>query len=767
VKLDPTIRLQIQGRGISITQNIYTGFDTEYKQLTETTNKLISVQLAVTSRILLKLPIYTEFTFSTFNTKTGEIFSEMPFHANTFNLQLYTGSISVLINEIRQTKFKNKDKSIKDLITVLEKYDIPSVIKSNYKIFCFPHSSIKTYIYYSKQNKDSDYSLEDLLKHSTQSSLPLLNTQTKTILKFLECIHNGEATDETETVLNIRLKQNVIETPNNSLEIIDVSNLKTTNQQIENLIEKDKNTDKKVTISSKLEPLKVDVCKLDELKQDSSKTNLKSITRTYNKTLSNEPISVSKYRFNYIIGHLTQADLSMLSDFKEFKENLDLVNNSLITLGKGFDYKGYKVIIRDTMLLSPASRKSLAALGELYNYPKLYLSKDEISNMDILLLTNKPKFDEYALRDAVITLLHALSMEHFALTINEHIIPLTVSSLGQKYVKHYWNKFSFYKGYQLNPLYNIGEVSESVTPKGLSSSSTIGLKIPFYIANYKGGRNESFMYGCDSNTLWYDYDLISAYTTALSLIGDPDYKNCKTITLEKLTSFSDEEIIKSFTIIQTSFKFPPSVKYPSIPCYIDESSTVYPLEGHCVLTGAEYILARNQGCVFNITEIFHIPFIPDQQPFFDIIKDIQEKRRENPKGSFLNLLYKEIGNSIYGSIVRGISNVKRYDAKTDSMKRTSATELSNPIIASWTTAFIRSVIGECLQNIDELSGKIVSVTTDGFITDIENLEERINHLGKQNLLKNPLLKMYSAIRETLSGESLSLEGKHQGRGMIS
>ena len=35
------------------------------------------------------------------------------------------------------------------------------------------------------------------------------------------------------------------------------------------------------------------------------------------------------------------------------------------------------------------------------------------------------------------------------------------------------------------------------------------------------------------------------------------------------------------------------------------------------------------------------------------------------------------------------------------MLRVSATELSNPVLAPWTTAFIRSVIGECLHNISQ------------------------------------------------------------------
>jgi hypothetical protein len=66
-----------------------------------------------------------------------------------------------------------------------------------------------------------------------------------------------------------------------------------------------------------------------------------------------------------------------------------------------------------------------------------------------------------------------------------------------------------------------------------------------------------------------------------------------------------------------------------------------------------------------------------------------------------------------------MSNKKSFDALTGKSIRVSGTALSNPILAFWTNAFIRSVIGECLHNIQTLGGKVVSVTTDCFITDLK------------------------------------------------
>lgn len=38
---------------------------------------------------------------------------------------------------------------------------------------------------------------------------------------------------------------------------------------------------------------------------------------------------------------------------------------------------------------------------------------------------------------------------------------------------------------------------------------------------------------------------------------------------------------------------------------------------------------------------------------------------------------------------------------------------------------IRSTIGEVMHVVEELGGRILSVTTDGFVTDLDDLENRV------------------------------------------
>jgi len=92
--------------------------------------------------------------------------------------------------------------------------------------------------------------------------------------------------------------------------------------------------------------------------------------------------------------------------------------------------------------------------------------------------------------------------------------------------------------------------------------------------------------------------------------------------------------------------------------------------------------------------------------------------------------------------------------------------LTNPIIALWTIAYIRSLIGEYLNNIQKLSGLVVSVTTDRFITNLENLEDFIiSNIKYQN--SNYLLTKYRTLKEDLSNNKTSLELKNISSVIIS
>jgi hypothetical protein len=77
-----------------------------------------------------------------------------------------------------------------------------------------------------------------------------------------------------------------------------------------------------------------------------------------------------------------------------------------------------------------------------------------------------------------------------------------------------------------------------------------------------------------------------------------------------------------------------------------------------------------------------------------------------------------------------------------------------------------------LYEIDKMGGRVISVTTDGFVTDIDNLESKLSNID------GSLMRLFREARLFLTEEGKDkdkdkkvddsvLELKHSGRGIIS
>lgn len=113
----------------------------------------------------------------------------------------------------------------------------------------------------------------------------------------------------------------------------------------------------------------------------------------------------------------------------------------------------------------------------------------------------------------------------------------------------------------------------------------------------------------------------------MAMLGDPNYELARRLSPSEIKDMSDNELLYSYTTIEVEkFRFPSSVTYPSIPCYSDEVTTVYPLTGKGLLTGAEYIAARNQGCNFELAGGTLIPFkLKTENAFVDVSNNTYEE----------------------------------------------------------------------------------------------------------------------------------------------
>jgi len=261
--------------------------------------------------------------------------------------------------------------------------------------------------------------------------------------------------------------------------------------------------------------------------------------------------------------------------------------------------------------------------------------------------------------------------------------------------------------------------------------------------------------------------LTSCYTTVMSILGTPCYEKVRILSSVELNKMDYKNLIFSYLSIEVEFSFPYNTKYPCIPTRVDDDVDIYPLKGVSVITGAEYLLAKAMNCRMIVKDCVYVPFefgrtdvskkksIKEllecyKTPFRNIVSGLQKMRRGYAKKTFYNLMYKEIGNSIYGQIAMGLSGKNKYDISSKSYKKIQGDFLANPLLASYITGFTRALIGECLHNISILKGDVVSVTTDGFICNIENLEDKI--LESPKTIKT-LLSLYRDLRVILTKES--------------
>lgn len=472
----------------------------------------------------------------------------------------------------------------------------------------------------------------------------------------------------------------------------------------------------------------------------------------------------------YLVGHFTRADIPSFSDFQSLTQMMSSVRNTFLSIDGHIAVEipcvdgsviPLKVLLRDTMLLTPAASKGLKALGELVGQSKIVLDPDPVKdqfykeNMDLLLAENPDLFDRYALNDAVICVRYAdrlIKQSHSLL--GKPKLPATLTSIGVDLLWKAWEHSG--KSYPLEIL-GKEQVWERQFNKRLGYFETrkrvvdlqeVAWHVQLATECYHGGRNEQFWFGPAFEDDWTDYDLSSAYPTAMGLIRKPDWKRAFVTT--RISDFQPDVL----GIANVEFEFPEHVRFPTLPVRTD-NGLVFPRKGVSDCASPEIALAHALGAKLKIRHGVVVPFGTDEAVFGDFIADCIRKRSSFPKGSLENLFWKELSNASYGKTAQGLREKRVFDLRDRTTKPLPPSKITNPYFAAFITSFVRAVLGEIMNGLPQ-SCCVFSCTTDGFLTNATQSDMNDASQGQ-------LVALYRKSRQMLTGDPTVLEVKHRVR----
>ena len=257
------------------------------------------------------------------------------------------------------------------------------------------------------------------------------------------------------------------------------------------------------------------------------------------------------------------------------------------------------------MLMAPTGKQRLADVGTLVGVDKLSMSEDEISNMNSVLENDPEKFELYAMRDAEICVKYAETILEVMEEISEErLLPSTVGSIGVSHLLRAWER---------NGRDRLGILGKEVVREGRwqrrrqqywMSNNEVSvamrhLKEDFATECYHGGRNEQYFFGIGKESVWTDYDLCGAYTTAMSLIEMPLWEK-----LYSTKSLNDLTNLKSMGYAYVDFEFPRETRFPCLPIR-SNGGLIFPLRGSSFCSSPELFLAQKMGAKLNLS-LIHI-----------------------------------------------------------------------------------------------------------------------------------------------------------------
>jgi len=490
-----------------------------------------------------------------------------------------------------------------------------------------------------------------------------------------------------------------------------------------------------------------------------------------------------------LVSHFSRADMPMLEDFPALVPKLESVRNVFVTMqpicleysfARGPSVK-LDVSVSDTFLLTAAGAKKLSDLGDVVGVPKVVLSPDPNvektlkKRMDVVLAETPELFERYALADAQICVRYFEQLRGICEeAIGESDVPLTLSGIGVKRLLYKWDSDPTIDTLDVLGKESVSQVAYNrragryFTQKIERDLELVSLHYQLAVEAYHGGRGEQFWFGPAPaptptptaedlapewfikakgfDGRWTDFDLSSAYPTAMSLIGAPDWRAMR--VTQNVADFTPVAL----GVALVDFVFPASVRYPCLPVRTD-NGLVFPLTGRSYCTAPEISAAVALGAAVTIVHGVIVPSRPDAGfPFRNYIEDCIGERTKHPKGSLKNLFWKELTNSTYGKLAQGLRTKRAFSLKSLDMVPLKPSRVTNPYFAAFVTGYVRALLAEIMNGLP--AGVIVfSCTTDGLLSTATADEMAGATLG-------PLASSYRNARIALTGNDDVVEIKH-------
>lgn len=467
-------------------------------------------------------------------------------------------------------------------------------------------------------------------------------------------------------------------------------------------------------------------------------------------------------------------------------------------------YYPVKVTVRDTKALAPAGFGSLDALGELVDQPKVKVSLAEKTDMASFSRADTARWLEYGAGDPLVCL------EYCTAFFGEgRKVPHTLASAAARVVKETvvgyleLGSANMSVNEEFKAVY-VGErpldVKLELTEDGMGFRTIKGWTaldgdaevFQNACANaYRGGLNACSEVGF-LGTHTRDFDLNGAYLAGAALVRDVDFLHddgvvAQTIT-KRLLTLDDVPQWQTPFVGFVCWQFPDDVKFPTLPTTVGDS-TVYvrsaltrrqarakaraagrqdrwelgrgtwamgPEVRAALLLGAEvwcqvgyraHELMRDGGrgpapsrCLAAGVSAF--------------VRGRTQAARLFGKGSLVELALKEGGNSVYGKTAQDVTPSKSWDAFKQRHVETGGSAITSPYHAAMTTSLVRTMLLMAQNELHRMGRKVVSVTTDGMITDASVDEVAGLDLGGLNGL-------FAQARQALTGDPTVWEVKHE------